>query len=334
MPNKTVIIAEAGVNHDGELSKAISLVDAASEAGADVIKFQTFKSDELATSYAAVAEYQKGLDQSGSQLEMLRKLELSRQEYDVLFEYSKQRNIQFLSTGFDLMSLEYLSTLDMRYFKIPSGELTNLPLLRLMASYSRPVILSTGMASLGEVEAAINALENAGLKRKFVTVLQCTTEYPAAVENVNLLAMDSMRCALGVHVGLSDHTVGIEVPIAAAALGAKVIEKHITLDRKSPGPDHFSSLEPSEFKTMVASIRNIEAALGSGIKEPTQTELENRDIVRKSIVAARDIKQGEILCSDNLTTKRPGTGLNPMQWDRVLGSIAKVDFARDEQIFI
>lgn len=314
---KTLIIAEAGVNHNGSLEIAKKLICEAKLAGADIIKFQSFKADRLVTQYADKADYQKKVTGSiESQYEMLRKLELSMDDHKLLINECLQQDIEFHSTAFDIESFNMLIELGIKKVKIPSGELTNLPLIRYMARLGMPVLLSTGMANLGEVEAALEVIESAGTPRNLVTILHCTTEYPALMIDVNLRAMLSMRDALGVQVGYSDHTAGIEVPIAAVALGATVIEKHFTLDRNLPGPDHKASLEPDELKAMVNSIRNIEAALGDGIKRPRGSELTNKHVARKSLVAIRAIHVGEIFSPDNIGCKRPGTGVSPMRWMR------------------
>ena len=330
---RTLIIAEAGVNHNGDMALARALVDAAAAAGADMVKFQTFRADRLVTAGARKADYQRAsTDSAESQHDMLRKLELTREMHEELIARCAERGIAFFSTGFDAESVDMLVTLGVDSFKVPSGELTNLPYLRHIGSFGRDVILSTGMAVLGEVEAAIAALEEAGTPRSRITVLHCTTEYPTPMADVNLRAMLSMRDAFGVAVGYSDHTPGIEVAVAAVALGAVVIEKHFTLDRTLPGPDHKASLEPSELAAMVAAIRNIEVALGDGVKRLTESETRNRPVARKSVVAARSIRAGERLSEDNLTVKRPGTGLSPMRWDDIVGRLATRDFAADEEI--
>jgi len=330
---KTLIIAEAGVNHNGDHSLAVKLVDAAAEAGADLVKFQTFRADRLVTADAKLAEYQGGsAGTAKSQLELLRPLELSRESHETLMAHCKARGIGFFSTGFDRESVDMLADLGFELYKIPSGEITNLPYLRHIGGFRKRVILSTGMADLAEVAAALDVLERAGTARAAITVLHCNTGYPTPMADVNLRAMIAMRDALGVAVGYSDHTVGIEVPIAAVALGATVIEKHLTLDRALPGPDHKASLEPDELKAMVAAIRNIEDALGDGVKRPSSSESKNRAIVRKSVVAARTIRAGEVFGESNLAVKRPGTGVSPMRWDEVVGLPAKRDFEPDELI--
>lgn len=326
-----LIIAEAGVNHNGDLKLARQLIDVAVDAGADLVKFQTFSANRLVTTYAAKAEYQtKTTDAAESQHEMIRRLELNREMHDLLIEHCKSRGIGFFSTGFDIASIDLLASLGLNCFKIPSGEITNLPYLRHVGRFGKPVILSSGMATMGEIESALEVLTSAGVRREQITVLHCNTEYPTPMKDVNLRAMIAIREAFGVSVGYSDHTAGIEVSIAAVALGATVIEKHFTLDRGLPGPDHKASLEPLELKSMVASIRNIEAALGDGIKRPSGSELKNRPIARKSLVAVVPIHKGEIFSDANVTAKRPGTGLSPMLWDSVIGRKASRDFAVDE----
>jgi N,N'-diacetyllegionaminate synthase len=330
---KSLIIAEAGVNHNGDMTLARQLIDAAAEAGADLVKFQTFSADRLVTANAAKADYQsRATGDAESQHAMLRRLELTRDMHVALIAHCKSRGIQFFSTGFDSESVDLLAELGMNRFKIPSGELTNLPYLRHIGRYRKQVILSTGMAMLGEIEAALAVLDRAGTGRELVTVLHCTTEYPTPMAEVNLRAMLTIRDALGVAVGYSDHTLGIEVAVAAAALGASVIEKHFTLDRGLSGPDHQASLEPSELKSMVAAVRNVEQALGNGIKRPNASEAKNMAIARKSLVAARPIRAGEKFDHSNLTAKRPGTGLSPMRWDEVVGRTAPRNFAPDELI--
>jgi N,N'-diacetyllegionaminate synthase len=330
---KTLIIAEAGVNHNGDLALARQLIDVAAEAGADLVKFQTFSADRLITTHARKADYQtQTTDASESQHTMIRRLELTHDMHEALIAHCNTRGIQFFSTGFDPESIDLLVELGLDRFKIPSGEITNLPYLRHVGRYGKPVILSTGMATLGEIEAALEVLEQAGTPRERITVLHCNTEYPTPMADVNLRAMLTIRDAFGVAVGYSDHTSGIEVAIAAVALGATVIEKHFTLDRNLPGPDHKASLEPDELKAMVAAIRNIEQAIGDGIKRPSASEAKNKPVARKSIVAACAIRAGECFSEINLAVKRPGTGLPPMRWDEVLGRKAPRDFAPDELI--
>ena len=329
----TFIIAEAGVNHNGSLKTAKQLVDVASEAGVDMVKFQTFSADRLVTTSAHKADYQnKTTAASESQHEMIRKLELSREMHEDIIAYCKQYNIEFFSTGFDTQSIDMLVDLGLKQFKIPSGEITNFPYLRHIGKFGKPVILSTGMAILGEIEAALDVLETSGTPRSQITVLHCNTEYPTPMEDVNLKAMLAIRDAFGVKIGYSDHTLGIEVPIAAVALGATVIEKHFTLDRTLPGPDHRASLEPEELKAMVQSIRNIEKAMGDGIKRPSPSEAKNKPIARKSLVAATAIRAGECFTEANLAVKRPGTGISPMCWDEFIGQVAQKDYQKDELI--
>jgi len=329
----TLIIAEAGVNHNGDMELAKRLIDIAADAGADLVKFQTFSAERLATQSAPKADYQnQTTDRVESQFAMLKQLELSMQMHEVLIAHCQQRNIGFFSTGFDIQSLDYLASLGAERFKIPSGEITNMPYLRHIGGFGKPVILSTGMATLGEIEAALEVLEAAGTSRTQITVLHCNTEYPTPIQDVNLRAMCSIRDAFGVAVGYSDHTAGIEVPIAAVALGVTVIEKHLTLDRNLPGPDHKASLEPDEFAAMVRAIRNIEQAMGDGIKRPSPSEAKNLPIARKSLVAAKQIRAGERFTSENVVSKRPGTGISPMRWDEVIGRVASRDFAVDDLI--
>lgn len=333
--NKVFIIAEAGVNHNGQLEMAFKLVDAAKKAGADAVKFQFFKATNLVTKNAGKAEYQKELtDANESQLEMIKKLELTGEQQKQLLKYCETKNIQFLSSAFDVESAMILNEMGLEIFKIPSGEITNMPYLRTIGGFKKNVILSTGMATLGEVEQAIDILTTAGTKRDHIILLHCTSEYPAPFNEVNLQAMVTLEKAFKIKVGYSDHTKGIEIPVAAVALGATVIEKHFTLDRNLPGPDHKASLEPEELRAMVKAIRNVQMALGDGIKRPSPSELKNREIVRKSIVARRAIKKGEIFTENNITVKRPGNGLSPMYWDDVLGKTAPKDFREDELIVL
>lgn len=330
---KVLIIAEAGVNHNGDMDLAKQLIDAAANAGADLVKFQTFKASRIATQTAPKAEYQTlTTDEKQSQVAMLSQLELCADMHAILIAHCQYRNIQFFSTGFDIPSNNFLASLGAEYFKIPSGEITNLPYLRHIAAFGKPLLLSTGMSSLGEIEAALEVLETAGMMRNQITVLHCNTEYPTPMRDVNLLAMCSIRDAFGVNVGYSDHTSGIEVSIAAVALGAMVIEKHLTLDCNLPGPDHKASIEPAEFVEMVSSIRNIEEAMGDGIKRPSSSEMKNRSFARKSLVAATLIRAGESFTADNLTVKRPGSGISPMLMDAVIGRIASREFKEDDLI--
>jgi N,N'-diacetyllegionaminate synthase len=333
MPNRTLIIAEAGVNHNGDIKLAKQLIDIAADSGADYVKFQTFSADRLVTESADKAEYQKQfVDSSESQYEMLKRLELSVEMHLELIEHCDRRLIKFLSSGFDNQSVELLIGLGVGLIKIPSGEVTNLPFLRYVGSLGLPVILSSGMSTMKDVSDALSILEKTGLRRDQITVLHCTTEYPTPMDEVNLRAMSSIRKTLGVAVGYSDHTMGIEVSIAAAALGASVIEKHFTIDRSLPGPDHKASLEPIEFSAMVKAIRNVEVALGSDIKEPSISEIKNMRIVRKSILAGRKIEAGEILSSLNLVIKRPGDGVSPMNWDNLIGQFASREYLPGEKI--
>ena len=330
---KTIIIAEAGVNHNGNYEMALKMIDEAKAAGADYVKFQTAKPELVISTFAPKAEYQKETTGNGeSQLEMCKAIHLPLTDYKPLKEYCDKVGIGFMSTPFDLVSIDVLEPLDMDYYKIPSGEITNLPYLRAIAAKGRKVIISTGMSELPEIEEALQVLENGGLKRSDIIVLHCNTEYPTPMRDVNLRAMLDIRDRLGVVVGYSDHTNGIEVPIAAVALGAEVIEKHFTLDKTLPGPDHKASLEPQELKAMVDAIRNIEAALGDGKKKVTDSERPNIIVARKSIVAARAIKAGEVYTEENVTVKRPGNGISPMKWDDVLGKTAPRDFEYDELI--
>lgn len=330
---RTLVIAEAGVNHNGDIQLAKQLIAAAKDAGADLVKFQTFKASNLVTKSASKASYQiETTGQDESQYTMIQKLELSKTDHEELINECKRIGIGFFSTAFDPESFDMLIEMGLDQVKIPSGELTNLPLIRHMTKHGLPVMLSTGMATLGEVEATIEAIEQAGTQRSQITVLHCTTEYPAPMVDVNLKAMVNMGNALGVGFGYSDHTPGIEIPIAAVALGARVIEKHFTLDRNLPGPDHQASLEPDELKAMISAIRNVELALGDGIKRPSASELKNKPIARKSLVALRPIQAGEKFDVTNIGTKRPGIGISPMRWDEVIGSVAKRNFVPDELI--
>lgn len=335
MKNRVFIIAEAGVNHNGSLELAQKLVAGAAEARADAVKFQTFKTENLISRNADKAAYQKkATDSNESQFAMLKHLELREEEFRQLAAYCEQINILFLSTPFDLESVDMLNAMQMPVFKIPSGEITNLPLLRKIGSLGEKIILSTGMADITEIQAALDVLFLAGANKDKITLLHCNTEYPTPMHDVNLRAMETLSTNLGLQVGYSDHTLGIEVPVAAVALGAKVIEKHFTLDRKMEGPDHRASLEPVELKAMVRAIRNIEKALGSKGKKPTASELANRPIARKSIVAARSIAKGEAFNESNLTVKRPGIGISPMQWHTIIGKSAPKNFEQDELIIL
>ena len=327
------MIAEAGVNHGGDLGRARELVAMAAEAGADIVKFQSFVTGRSITRNAPKADYQLATTgATESQYEMVRQLELSRSDHEVLAEDCRRLGIEFLSTAFDAESFDLLLELGIRRVKVASGELTNLPLLRRFGAAGLPLLVSTGMADLDEIAAALHVLETAGTARDRVTLLHCTTEYPAPFDEVNLRAMRTLAETFGTTVGYSDHTTGIAIPIAAAALGATVIEKHVTVDRSLPGPDHRASLEPAELAAMIGAIRSVEAALGDGVKQPTASELRNRAVARKSLVAARRIRAGETLGPEDLATKRPGTGLSPMLWDEVIGRPATRDYAPDEMI--
>lgn len=333
--SKTFIIAEAGVNHNGDLYIAKKLIDAASFAGVDAVKFQTFKAENLVTSSADKADYQKVTsDKDESQYEMIKKLELSYNDHIELIDYCKRRTINFLSSPFDLESIRLLVDMGLEVFKIPSGEITNLPYLEEIGKLNKEVILSTGMSELAEIEIALNILENTGTKRDKITVLHANTEYPTPMQDVNLSAMLTIKEAFDVSVGYSDHTTGIEIPIAAVALGARVIEKHFTLEKKMEGPDHQASLEPDELKNMVKAIRNIEKAIGNGIKTPSTSEIKNINIARKSIVARKSIKKGELFTIENLTTKRPGDGISPMKWYEIVGKVSNKNYEKDDLINI
>ena len=327
-----IIIAEAGVNHNGNLDNALQMVEVAKQAGADYIKFQTFKADCLVTSEGKTADYQKNNCDADSQLEMLRNLELSFDDFKTIALYCKELEIGFLSTPFDKESIKFLASLGVDFMKIPSGEITNLPYLRAVASTGIPAIISTGMSTNDDIANALDIFFKAGYTSEKLTLLHCTTEYPTPMADVNLKAMVSMREMFGIPTGYSDHTPGIEIPVAATALGAVVIEKHFTLSRMLPGPDHAASLEPNELAKMIKAIRNVSVALGSGEKHVAESESKNQSIARKSIVAARDIKAGEIFNEDNITTKRPATGLSPMLWDEVIGTAAAKDFPKDALI--
>ncbi len=336
MNNHTIIIAEAGVNHNGDINLAKKLIDAAAEAGADYVKFQTFKTELLVSKDAKKADYQikNQKTENNSQFDMLKKLELAEETHYELINYCKQKNIKFLSTAFDFQSIDFLAGLNIDFFKIPSGELTNYPYLKKIAEKQLPVVISTGMADLKEINDAIKVFNSREYYKnnKNITILHCSSEYPTPMEVVNLSAMHTIKQEFNVSVGYSDHTLGIEIPIAAVALGAKVIEKHFTLDNNLPGPDHKASLEPTELKNMVTAIRNIEKAIGSGEKKPNKLEIKNKPLVRKSIIAKKNIKKGEILTKENITTKRPGTGLSPFLWDKIIGTKAIKDFNTDDFI--
>lgn len=331
--NKVFVIAEAGVNHNGDIKIAKQMIDVAIEAGADAVKFQTFKAEKLVCKNAKKAEYQlKTTNKSETQYDMLKKLELTEQMHKEIMEYCSKKKIMFLSTPFDIESIKFLAGLGMQIFKIPSGEITNLPYLREIARQQKKVILSTGMSNMNEVKAAVDVLKDNGTDD--ITLLHCNSQYPTPISDVNLLAIVKMYEEFGMPVGYSDHTQGIEIPIAAVALGAMVIEKHFTLDRNMEGPDHKVSLEPYELKKMVEGIRKIQFALGNGIKRVSESEKTNIDIVRKSIVAASNIKKGERFTETNLATKRPGNGISPMRWDEIIGIKANKDYEADEMIQI
>lgn len=332
--NHTLVIAEAGVNHNGSIELAKQLVDKAVEAGADYVKFQTFNAAKLVTKTARQADYQqKNMGGGGdSQYQMLKKLELSPEEHGILIDYCREKGIKFFSTAFDLDSIDFLDSLHLNLWKIPSGEITNYPYIKKIAQKQGNVILSTGMSTADDIQHAVDVLLRWGKSKEQITILHCNTEYPTPFEDVNLRAMQTIKERFGTKVGYSDHTRGIEVPVAAVALGATVIEKHFTLDRNLPGPDHKASLEPEELKAMVSAIRNIEKALGSAEKKVSDSERKNIAIARKSIVAANDIKKGELLTEENITVKRPGTGISPMRWEEVLGTAAVRDFQEDELI--
>ena len=327
------IIAEVGVNHNGSIELAKKLIDVAVEAGVDAVKFQTFKADKLVSLSAQKAEYQiENTSNDESQYEMIKKLELGFNEFRELKKYCEQNKIMFLSTPFDNESIEFLNNLGLEIFKIPSGEITNLPYLRDIGKLNKKVILSTGMSNIGEIENALDVLIEAGTKKVNITVLHANTMYPTPIEDVNLKAMQTIQSAFDIKVGYSDHTLGIEIPMVAVAMGASIIEKHFTLDRNLQGPDHKASLEPNELKAMVKAIRDIEVALGDGIKKPSQSEISNINIARKSIVAKKNIKKGEVFTKNNLTVKRPGNGISPMRWDEIVGTVAQKDYKVDELI--
>jgi len=333
--DKVFIIAEAGVNHNGDIEIAKKMIKAAVDAGVDAIKFQTFKAENLVTKTANKADYQKNTTPSNeTQYEMIKRLEIEETQYVELMEYCTKLGIMFLSSPFDLESIELLANLGLNIYKIPSGEITNLPYLRKIGALKKQVILSTGMSDLGEIEDALDILIAEGTHKEDITILHCNTEYPTNYEDVNLNAMLTIKNCFDINIGYSDHTNGIEVPIAAVAIGAKVIEKHFTLDRNMEGPDHKASLQLDELKLMVDSIRNIEKALGNGIKKPSFSELKNKNVARKSIVATKNIQKGELFTVENIGIKRPGTGISPMRWDEILGRTAVKDFEKDDLIII
>ena len=330
---RVYVIAEAGVNHNGCVDTAKKMIDVAAAVGADAVKFQTYRAERVISVYAEKAEYQKrNTPENESPLAMSRKLELDEEAHRELVSCCKSKDITFLSSPYDSESIELLDDLGLEIFKIPSGEITNLPYLRKIGGLRKKIILSTGMAELEEIRAALDILVEGGTAKENITILHCNTQYPTPMEDVNLRAMVTLRETFGVETGYSDHTRGIEVSLAAVALGASVIEKHFTLDRDMEGPDHKASLEPDELKTLVTSIRNIEIALGDGVKKPSASELKNMPIARKSIVAAEAIRAGDVFTEKNITTKRPGTGISPMEWDRIPGQKAKRDFRKDEPI--
>jgi len=333
MKKEIIVIAEAGINHNGNLKTAKKLIKVAAEAGVDIVKFQTFIADKLATKFAKKALYQKNLSNSQqSQYQMLKSLELSKKNHYELIDYCKKMKVEFLSTAFDIESIAFLNKLKLKRFKIPSGEITNFPYLKYIGQFNKPIIMSTGMSTLKEIRKALSILTNSGTERKKITLLHCNTEYPTPKKDVNLKAMLTLKKIFKVNVGYSDHTLGIEVPIAATALGATIIEKHFTLSRDQIGCDHFMSLEPRELNDMVKSVRNIEIAMGNGVKKVSLSEKKNIKIVRKSIVAKNKIKKGDIFSNKNITTKRPGSGLSPMSWNKILGRRSKRNYKVDELI--
>ncbi len=333
--SSTFIIAEAGVNHNGDINIAKKLIDVASESGANAVKFQTFKANNIVTLNAEKANYQNlSLSKDISHYEMLKELELSYEDHLELIDYSNKKKIIFMSTGFDLESNLILNSLGLKIFKIPSGEINNLPYLRQVGAFKKQTILSTGMSSLGEIEIAIDTLISNGCKRSEIVVLHCNSEYPTPIDDVNLLAMLTIKNAFKVKVGYSDHTKGIEVSLAAVSLGAKVIEKHLTLDNKMKGPDHKASIEPKEFLKMVKGIKIIEKALGSSLKVPSPSEINNKTAIRKSIVASKNIKIGDEFNYENIAFKRPGTGLSPMNIDQIIGKISTKEYKKDDMIYL
>ena len=328
----TIIIAEAGVNHNGNMDIAKRLIDAAADAGVDFVKFQTFKTENLVSFNAPTAEYQKAATQETSQYAMLKRLQLNEQQHIELIEYCNKKGVKFLSTAFDMDSIDLLESLNLDLWKIPSGEITNYPYLARIAATGKPIIMSTGMCDTSDINNALDALIENGATKESITLLHCNTQYPTPYEDVNLLAMNTIKSDYGLATGYSDHTQGIEIPVAAVALGACVIEKHFTLDRNMEGPDHKASLEPAELKKMVEAIRIVEQGLGSASKTVSPSEAQNKSIARKSIVAKRNIHKGETLTEDNITVKRPGNGISPMKWREVIGTPATRDFAPDEPI--
>lgn len=330
-----LVIAEAGVNHNGSIDLAKELIDAAVDSGADIIKFQSFKASDLVTKKAKKAQYQiLNTSNEESQFNMLQKLEISFEQQKELKNYAEDKNIEFLSTGFDLNSIKFLNEINLKRFKIPSGEITNLPYLRLIGSFKKKVILSTGMANLKEISDALEQLYIAGLNKDDITILHCTTQYPAPLKDINLRAMNTLKNTFKTKVGYSDHTLGIEISLAAVALGAEVVEKHLTLDRSLVGPDHMASIEPYEFSNLVKGIRKISLALGSAEKKISDCEIDNKKIARKSIIAKTKIKKDDIFSEENICAKRPGTGISPMEWDKIIGLKSKKDFDQDDLIEI
>lgn len=333
--SEVFVIAEAGVNHNGQIDLAFKMVDVAVKAGANAVKFQSFKAEKSVSRYASLANYQiQTTSKNKSQFNLLKKLELDYEAHIKLKKYCEQNGILFLSSAFDLESIDNLNKLGLDIYKIPSGEITNLPYLKKIGQWNKKVIMSTGMADLSEVKDALGILISSGTDKEKITVLHCNTEYPSPFEDVNLKAMLTIRNELNVKVGYSDHTLGIEVPVAAVALGAEVIEKHFTLDKNMEGPDHKISLEPEELKVMISSIRNIEKSIGDGAKRPSPSEMKNKHIVRKSIVAARNINAGDVFSEENITVKRPGNGISPMRWKEIINSRASRDYEADELIEI
>ena len=330
---KVIVIAEAGVNHNCSIQNAFDLVDAALSAGADIIKFQSAVPEEVVTQKGEMAQYQiKNIGNELTQLEMTKKIHFDLSSFNEIYDYSKKKGIDFCSTSFGETSTKYLSKFDMPFWKIPSGVITNTPYLRQIAERRKPIIISTGMANISEIEFALNVLQDAGINRNKISLLHCTTEYPANKKEINLNAITTLKNIFKLNVGYSDHTLGIEVPIAAVALGANIIEKHLTLNKKMDGPDHKASIEPKAFLEMVRSIKNIEKALGSTIKKPTLSEIKNRDVIRKSIVASKEISVGEKFNSENITLKRPGFGLSPMVIDQIIGKISTRQYKKDDFI--
>ncbi len=330
--NKVVVIAEAGVNHNGDLELAKKLIKAAADACADVVKFQTFNTDKIVSPQAQKADYQSKNQESkdSSQYTMLKNLEMPKEWHEELMRYAKEMNISFLSTAFDLDNLDYLNTLDLDFFKIPSGEITNKRYLEKVACFKKPVVLSTGMSTLNEIKAALEVLSHNGLHKEHVTVLHCNTEYPTPMKDVNLKAMLTIRDSFNVNIGYSDHTLGIEVPIAAVAMGATVIEKHLTLDRGMDGPDHAASIEPQELTAMVKSIRNIQWAIsGNGKKVPSDSEAKNMIAARKSLHLSRDMKTNDVISSSDIVAKRPGNGISPMDINEVIGKKINKELKQD-----